>query len=96
MTERKNRGRRSLRPYITWMWLLFQPICLWIRKDFNDVIHLTAKAKYKAIVDEITQRYTVWSAGACKGTVSIEKSELLSDMLKRRGVPHEAFECQVS
>jgi preprotein translocase subunit SecA len=61
-----------------------------IRKDFNDVIYLTAKAKYKAIVDEITQRYTVGQP-VLVGTVSIEKSELLSDMLKRRGVPHEVL-----
>ena len=61
-----------------------------ITKDFNDVIYLTAKAKYKAIVDEITQRYTVGQP-VLVGTVSIEKSELLSDMLKRRGVPHEVL-----
>jgi len=61
-----------------------------IRNDYNDVIYLTTRAKYKAIVEEITQRYTIGQP-VLVGTVSIENSELLSDMLKRRGIPHEVL-----
>ncbi len=61
-----------------------------IRKDFNDVVYLTTKAKFNAIVDEIAQRYTIGQP-VLVGTVSIENSELLSDMLKRRGIPHEVL-----
>ena len=61
-----------------------------IRKDFNDVIYLTAKGKFNAVVDEIVQRYAVGQP-VLVGTISIEVSEMLSGMLKRRGVPHEVL-----
>ncbi|HOB19492.1 MAG TPA: preprotein translocase subunit SecA [Candidatus Atribacteria bacterium] len=61
-----------------------------IRKDYNDIVFVTKKAKYRAIIEEIYQRYAVGQP-TLVGTISIEISELLSEMLKRRGVPHEVL-----
>ncbi|HZK35324.1 MAG TPA: preprotein translocase subunit SecA [Bacillota bacterium] len=61
-----------------------------IRADHNDVIYVTEKMKYRAIVEEIYQRYAIGQP-ALVGTISIEISELLSSMLKRRGVDHEVL-----
>ncbi|HHY81494.1 MAG TPA: preprotein translocase subunit SecA [Clostridiales bacterium] len=61
-----------------------------IRKDFNDVIYMTEKGKFNAVVDEIVQRYSVGQP-VLVGTISIEVSEMLSGMLKRRGIPHEVL-----
>ena len=61
-----------------------------IRKDFNDVIYLTERGKFKGVVDEIVQRHAVGQP-ILVGTVSIEVSEMLSNMLKRRGIPHEVL-----
>src|SRR5690606_25033 len=61
-----------------------------IRKDYNDVIYLTKEAKFRAVVEEIAQRYAVGQP-VLVGTVSIENSELLSEMLKRRGIPHQVL-----
>jgi preprotein translocase subunit SecA len=61
-----------------------------IRKDLNDVIYLTRKAKFNAVVEEIVQRHSVGQP-VLVGTISIEISEALSGMLKRRGVPHEVL-----
>jgi len=57
------------------------------RDDQHDQVYRTAKEKYKAItelVEECRQR----QQPVLVGTVSIEKSELLSDFLKKKGVPH--------
>jgi len=61
-----------------------------IRKDLNDVIYLTEKGKFNAVVEEIAQRHSVGQP-LLVGTISIEISEMLSDMLKRRGIPHEVL-----
>jgi preprotein translocase subunit SecA len=61
-----------------------------IRKDFNDVIYLTRKGKFNAVVEEIVQRHSVGQP-VLVGTISIEISEMLSDMIKRRGIPHEVL-----
>jgi len=61
-----------------------------IRKDFNDVIYMTTQAKFRAVVEEIIQRHSVGQP-VLVGTVSIENSEIISEMLKRRGVPHEVL-----
>lgn len=60
------------------------------RDDMPDVVYRTAREKYKAIVDEIVEINTE-GRPILVGTVSIEKSELLGDMLKRRGVSHEVL-----
>ncbi|MGH4126178.1 MAG: preprotein translocase subunit SecA [Clostridium sp.] len=60
------------------------------RLDNADLVYKTVKGKYKAIVDEIVETYKS-KQPVLVGTVSIEKSELLSEMLKRRGVPHQVL-----
>ena len=61
-----------------------------IRKDMADVVYLTKKAKYHAIVDAIKTAHATGQP-ILVGTVSIEVSELLSDMLKREGISHEVL-----
>lgn len=60
------------------------------RQDMPDVVYKTAKGKFKAIVEDIVETYKKGQP-VLVGTVSIEKSELLSDMLKRKGVPHQVL-----
>ena len=60
------------------------------RIDMNDSVYVTEKGKYKAIVEEIVKRHATGQP-VLVGTVSVEKSELLSDMLKKRGVKHEVL-----
>ena len=57
------------------------------RVDNNDVVYTTEAGKLRAVVEEIA---TVHKTGQpiLVGTISVEKSELLSDMLKRRGIDH--------
>src|SRR5690606_41433920 len=59
-----------------------------IRKDYPDVVYKTEKAKFEAVVEEIVEMHKL-GRPVLVGTVSIEKSERLSAMLKRRGVPHQ-------
>jgi len=58
-----------------------------IRVDHPDVIYRTAKEKWKAVVEEIADLHQRQQP-VLVGTVSIENSERLSEMLKRRGIPH--------
>lgn len=60
------------------------------RKDMPDIVYKTAKGKYKAIVEEVAETHAKGQP-VLVGTVSIEKSELLSDMLKKKGVPHQVL-----
>lgn len=61
-----------------------------IREDLPDVVYKTQKAKYKAIVEDIIETHKTGQP-ILVGTVSIEKSELLSVMLEAKGVPHEVL-----
>jgi preprotein translocase subunit SecA len=61
-----------------------------VRRDNDDIIFLTAAEKYEAICDEIVQ-LNKQGQPILVGTVSIEKSELLSRMLTSRGVRHEVL-----
>ena len=61
-----------------------------VRDDMNDCIYSTEKGKFKAIVDEIVERHETGQP-VLVGTVSVEKSEMLSEMLKKRGVKHEVL-----
>lgn len=60
------------------------------RLDNADLVFKTVKGKYKAIIDEIVETYKI-NQPVLVGTVSIEKSELLSEMLKRKGIPHQVL-----
>jgi preprotein translocase subunit SecA len=59
-----------------------------IRDDQEDVIYLTAKEKFLAIADEIVQAREKGQP-VLVGTVSVERSELLSHLLKKRNIDHE-------
>ena len=58
-----------------------------IRTEFPDVIYRTEREKYTAVVDEIKGLYEKGQP-VLVGTISIEKSEKLSTLLKRQAVPH--------
>lgn len=60
------------------------------RQDLPDLIYKTKKAKYKAVVEEISQLHAKGQP-VLVGTTSIEQSEGLSAMLKRRGVIHNVL-----
>ena len=61
-----------------------------IRQDLDDAVFGTQKAKYKAIIDRICEVHATGQP-VLVGTVSIEISELLSEMLNKRGVPHSVL-----
>jgi preprotein translocase subunit SecA len=58
------------------------------RTDHNDVVYKTESAKFRAVADEIVERNTKGQP-VLVGTTSVEKSELLHELLRRRSVPHE-------
>lgn len=58
-----------------------------IREDLNDVIYTTKRGKYNAVIAAIQEKHATGQP-VLVGTVSVEVSELLSEMLKRKGVPH--------
>ena len=60
------------------------------RKDHNDVVYKTVNGKYKAIIAQV-QACHQKGQPVLVGTVSIEKSELLSKLLKRAGIPHHVL-----
>ena len=60
------------------------------RIDQPDLIYKNAQAKYKAIVEDIAQRHAKGQP-VLVGTTSVEKSELISQLLKRKGIPHEVL-----
>ncbi len=60
------------------------------RDDLDDVIFRTKKEKYVAVIEEIAELNTKGQP-VLVGTVSVEVSELLSKLLKRRGVPHSVL-----
>jgi preprotein translocase subunit SecA len=61
-----------------------------IRQDMSDLLFKTEEAKFNAVVEEIVRRHAKGQP-VLVGTTSIEKSERLSRMLKRRGIPHEVL-----
>ncbi|ROT32350.1 preprotein translocase subunit SecA [Micromonospora sp. HM5-17] len=58
-----------------------------IRIDRPDVIYKTERAKFNAVVEDIAERHAVGQP-VLVGTVSVENSEILSQLLRRRGIPH--------
>ncbi|MDR1962097.1 MAG: preprotein translocase subunit SecA, partial [Gracilibacteraceae bacterium] len=61
-----------------------------IRADLPDVIYRTEKGKFDAVIEDIAAKHSIGQP-VLVGTVSIEKSELLSDMLKKKGVVHQVL-----
>ncbi len=60
------------------------------RIDHNDLIYRTEAAKYRAIIDQIIECHEKGQP-VLVGTISIEKSEMLSAMLKKKGIKHEVL-----
>ncbi len=58
-----------------------------IRKDHDDVVYKTTAGKYRAVVAQVMHCYEKGQP-VLVGTVSIDKSEVLSALLKRAGIPH--------
>jgi len=60
------------------------------RNDYDDVIYLTKNEKYKAIIDEVEYWYKL-KKPVLIGTVTVDVSETLSRMMKRRNIPHNVL-----
>lgn len=61
-----------------------------LRNDDSDVIYRTEEGKFLAVVDSVVERHAKGQP-LLVGTVSVEKSEHLSSLLERRGVPHQVL-----
>ena len=61
-----------------------------IRNDMPDVVYKNERGKFNAVIEEIVEAYSK-KQPVLVGTITIEKSEILSSMLKRRGIPHNVL-----
>jgi len=61
-----------------------------IRKDMGDLVYLSAREKYNAVIEDIKDCHKRGQP-VLVGTTSIEKSELISNLLKQQGIPHEVL-----
>ncbi len=61
-----------------------------IRDDMEDVVYKNKRAKFNAVVNEIEARHAKGQP-LLVGTVNVETNEMLSEMLRRRGIPHEVL-----
>jgi preprotein translocase subunit SecA len=61
-----------------------------VRTDIPDVVYKSENGKYRAVVEEIVRRHATGQP-VLVGTVSIENSERIADMLKKKGVPHQVL-----
>ena len=61
-----------------------------VRKDNPDAVYKNRRGKFNAVAEEIVRLHAVGQP-VLVGTISVETSEMLSEMLKRRGVPHEVL-----
>ena len=61
-----------------------------IREDCNDAVYTTEEGKFRAVVREIEQVHATGQP-LLVGTISVERSEYLSALLKRRGIRHEVL-----
>jgi preprotein translocase subunit SecA len=61
-----------------------------LRPDFPDVIYKTEMEKFTAVIEDIKEHYAKGQP-CLVGTISIEKSEVLSELLRRQGIPHNVL-----
>jgi preprotein translocase subunit SecA len=61
-----------------------------IRHDHADLVYKNKRSKFRAVVNEVSEWYKT-QRPVLVGTISIENSELLSEMLQRRGIPHHVL-----
>ena len=64
------------------------------RKDLNDIVYTNQKAKFNAVVNEIVEVHKT-GRPILVGTISVEKSEMLSHMLDMRGIKHEVLNAKL-
>ncbi len=65
-----------------------------VRKDQADLVYRTEEAKYDAVVEDIVERHEAGQP-VLIGTVSVDKSQHLSDKLREKGVPHSVLNAKV-
>jgi len=70
--------------------IVIPPNRVLVRTNFADCIYKTKEEKFNAVVEEIIDLFNK-GRPVLVGTISIEKSERLSDMLKRKGIPHQVL-----
>lgn len=61
-----------------------------IRKDLNDLVYKTKREKFNAVVNDIVETYKKGQP-VLVGTINIDTSEMLSEMLKKQGIPHNVL-----
>ncbi len=61
-----------------------------VRLDEADLVYRTESAKFDAVIDDIVERHETGQP-ILVGTASVEKSEVVSQLLRRRGIPHEVL-----
>ncbi len=61
-----------------------------VRLDQPDLVYMTERGKFSAVVEDIAGRHQAGQP-VLVGTISIEKSEHLSDLLRKQGIPHEVL-----
>jgi preprotein translocase subunit SecA len=60
------------------------------REDKQDAVYKTKKEKFNAVIDEIVESYKIGQP-VLVGTITIETSEVVSELLKKRGIPHKVL-----
>lgn len=60
------------------------------RKDFSDMVYKTTRAKYSAVAEDIIEHYKKGQP-VLVGTTSIDKNEIISELLSRKGIPHQVL-----
>ena len=65
-----------------------------VRADFADLIYASQKAKWQSVVDEIVEEHER-GRPVLVGTISVEISEMLAEMLKRRGIKHNVLNAKL-
>ena len=65
-----------------------------VRDDFADLVYATQKAKWNAVIDEIAEEHEA-GRPVLVGTISVEVSEMLGEMLKRRGIKHNVLNAKL-
>lgn len=61
-----------------------------LRQDLADSVYKNEEAKFRAVINDIKERHKIGQP-VLVGTITIEKSELLSKLLKKEGIPHEVL-----
>ena len=61
-----------------------------VRQDEPDLVYRTESAKFDAVIEDIVERHETGQP-VLVGTASVEKSEVVSQLLRRRGIPHEVL-----